>query len=389
MPLKLCKICNYELGKDRKTGKFWCSKCHEIREDYKEAYKICLLGKNTGKEKGYNNFLKSLGRALERLGHIVVEINMDQLYNYVPEYYMNECFARKKKIPLKFIDYYNSPDILMVEQTYNRYDVSDLNCDVIYQHREYTHFPDIEDPDILFGSYPHRTDVFEQFNPYAFDQIPYVDNNFVAVDTEIFKPKEEKSLKGLTYLGWASPPMNFYLANGIIAKAVIYDQMEFMDKCKSQEWIRYLDMGKGHEYYVSILKECEAIIVDAGFINGIGRTVFEAMASKTAVCLKVHHPEQMNEYKELGLHDGVNCIVFSTIDELEWKWEKYKKVLPHMIERAYDYVLENHTYDIRAKEMLQKYEEYKSGVKKKNYLMGYAMKYQYEITAGQVIVKEE
>lgn len=383
MPLRVCKDCNDpHIGRDRKSGKYWCSKCKEVKEDYKEIYKIAILGKNTGKKMGANNYIKGLGRAWRKTGHEVVEISVDELVNYVPEYYFSDTFQRKKKIPLKFIEYYHSPDFIMIEQTYNRFDIDDVKCPVIYQHREYTHFPDVENPDILLGSYPHRTDVFELYFPYEFHKIPYVDECYVAVDPELFKPVEEKVFKGLTYLGWASPPMNFYTANGILAKAVIYDQMEFIDECSESGFIRYMEMGKGHDYYVDVLGKCEAIVLDCGFVNGIGRTLFEAMMSKTAVFLKVHHPEQLSEYKQMGLEGKV--VFFSDVEEL-----KDAKIPDGMVEEAYKWVLENHTYDIRAGQVLEKFEEFKSGITKRNYIMGYSVKFRYVIEDGKVIISEE
>ena len=58
------------------------------------------------------------------------------------------------------------------------------------------------------------------------------------------------------------------------------------------------------------------------------------------------------------------------------------------IRNAYEWVMENHTYDIRAAELVIKFEEFKSGMRKKSKYMGYALHSDIKIEEGELIYKE-
>lgn len=376
MPIRICKDCGNEVKDDSVSKKYWCPTCKEVKEDYDERYRICILGKATGLDKGENTFIKALGLKISELGHQVIEININDFYSYIPLYDTQECFQYKKPISLRWIEWKYNPDIIYVEQTYNRYSREDVKCTVIYQHREYTHFPDIDDPDILFGSYPFRLDTYEFYNPYNYHKIKYRDYNLVAVEPKFFSPDRKKVIKGISYIGWAAPFEDFADANGILARSVIEDQQGFMEECRSRGLIKFIEAGKGAGFYIDTLASCEAIIIDSGYVNCFGRTLLEAMASKTLCVIRVHHKAQMDFYKKIGLTDEM-CYFIYEPDDIEevtkfWDENTFKNERELMIKEAYKWVMSNHTYEVRAKETIEKYEEFLAGVEKKPYFMGYA-----------------
>lgn len=385
--LKKCKICGETLGNDRKSGFFWCPKCKELREEYDLRYKICVFGKNTGKEVGVNNFVKKIATYLELLGHEVIQIRFGELYDYMQMYELTECFVNKKPISLRFIYYTHNPDFIIVEQTYNRFNIDDVQCPVIYIHREYTHFPDILNPDMLLGSYPRRLEVFEFYHPWEYSQIKYSDELFVAVDEKIFDPTKEKIIKGVTMIGWATNPYNFANANGPLARMVIEDQVSFYQDCLKKGYITYILGGKFLRYK-GLLETCEAVLIDGGHINFFGRRLFEAMASKTLCIVRLHGVQARDKYNEMGLTDDMAHFIYNP-DDLKnilenWDEEENRK----KVEKAYKWVLENHTYSIRAKQLLEKFKEFKNGMHKSPRYMGYAKHADIQIIEGKLVHQE-
>lgn len=388
MPVKKCKDCNYEVGLDRTSGKWWCSKCKEVKEEFDEKYRIVVLGKNTGRDRGTNNFAKCIAREWKLMGHEVIEVNRDILSECTPDYDMENCIRFKKPIDIKLIQYRHDPDFMFIEQLYEKMDISNVTCPVIYQHREYTHFPDIDKPDILLGSYPGRVHIFEQYNPWNYHQIKYRDTNYVAVYPPFFPPVENKILIGIYYMGWSLDPARFIASNGLIAKMVIEDQVNFMNECINKGYVHYVKGELGPAHYRDMVGKMEAIIIDGGHINGFGRTMFEAMLKKTLCIVRVHNELHRENYKQMGLTKEM-CYFIDNVDDLEiltedWDDEDYAKDRAKKVEKAYDWVMENHTYEVRAKETLEKFEAWKRGEIKTPYFMGYSKRMDISIKDGVV-----
>ncbi|KKM86409.1 hypothetical protein LCGC14_1279310 [marine sediment metagenome] len=382
--LKKCNDCGTVLGKDKKSGYYWCIKCKGVREDYDMKYKICLLGKNTGKGIGKNNFIIKLGEGFTKLGHEVIPIRFGELYDYLQIYDLTECFVDKKEIPLRFISYIHNPDFIMVEQTYNRFDISGVDCPVIYQHREYTHFPDIENPDILLGSYPNRLEVFEYYYPNQYSKIPYCDDNFVATNPNMFDPNKKKIIKGITMIGWVTNPFNFADANGLFNRMIVEDQVGFYQDCIKKGYITYIKGGK-FERYRELLEQCEAVLIDGGYINAFGRRLFEAMACKTLCIIRVHNTKTRDIFKKMGLTEDMCYFIYEPEDIQDIYDTRDGIENPKKVERAYEWMMNNHTYEIRAKETIEKFEDYKSGTRKCPKFMGYAPHADIKIIDGKVI----
>jgi len=386
MKLKTCKVCGGVVNIDKKSGKYWCVRCKEVRDEYDEKYRIVVMGKNGGKESGRYNFINCIGKALERMGHEVIGLSDDYLYKIVPQYDFVECFHYKKPINIKQIQYEFDPDFILIEQMYYRLDVSEITCPVIYQHREYTHFPDIIDPDILLASYHWRLEVFEFYHPYEYKNIPYKEYLYVAVDTELVKPVEEKSLDGITHIYLKIPMWQFRNANGPFGDAIMEQQEIFWDNCVTKQGCRGIPVGLGQKDFLTMLGRCEALLYDAGRFAGVSRRLFEAMASKTLCVIRVYSTKQMDLYERLGLTDEMCIFVWDEEDVGRVKFTEEER--KEKVEKAYKWVIENHTYDVRARELLTIIDNFNSGMRTYYRFMGWALKHKVEgILAGEVYLK--
>ena len=391
--IKRCKDCGYEVGADKKSGKWWCSSCSEVKEDYDERYRIAVIGKNTGKERGFNNFAKCLAREWKIMGHEVIEIHSDVINECIPIYEMEDAFRFKKPIDLRLVEYRYDPDFIFLEQTYNRFNTDNVKCPVIYQHREYTHFPDVEFPDMILGSYPFRIHFFEQYNPWGYHLCKFRADNFVAVYPPFFPPNENKILKGISYMGWGAPPEHFINANGVVAKMVIEDQVNFMEGCR-QKGVNFVRGEGGSDHYKEMLGSMEAVIIDGGFINGFGRTLFEAMAMKTLCVVRVHHEITERYFKKIGLTEDM-CYFIKTPEDIEKiyeEWDADENIAEvtrlAKVKRAYEWVMERHTYKVRAKECLDMIEAWMGGEERIPYFMGYAKRLNMELKRGVLEISQ-
>lgn len=307
-----------------------------------------------------------------REDHEIIELEIGDIYKTIPPYDFLECIKRKKPISLKLIEYEHSPDFIFIEQLYLRFDVTDLTVPVIYLHREYTHFADVLNPDILFAAYPYRLETFELYHPYEYSKIPYRDHNYMAVDLEYHEPNENKEMFGIYHIGLQIEIWEFAKANGPFAEMAYEDMAYFAHECIDNGYCKSIPTGLQAVEFHKRLSQCEAILLDNGRFNTLCRRFFEAMASKTLCVIRIYNKDQERLYKEIGLTEDMCYFIHTPEDvgKISYTKEEWKS----KIDKAYEWVCKNHTYEIRAREVLEKFEEWKNGVKKEPFFMGYIIR---------------
>jgi len=338
-----------------------CSKCkkwHSLEELAKmEDYLHVLI---LGKWNGPNHFVTKLGEALKQMGHKVTHVNRFDMLKYVPDYDLRECEEFKKPIPLRGLEFEYSPDLIFVEQTYMRYKNDCKKTPVFYHHREYTHFPDLLDPDVLLFAYPCREEVFDYYYPYEYHLIKHKYNLWNGVDIDYFKPKP-KIFDGLIDIGWQVEAWRFAIVNGPMAKNIIEEQERFSNYCKMKGYTNRFDAPVELEKYREILALSKAILIDGGYLGWFTRRVLEAAACKTLMVIRMYSKEQARFYDEVGLKNMENCILFDNEETLKTVASDvdyyYDMGIP---EKAHEWV-KQFTYDKVAKKLLNIYEEFKNG----------------------------
>ena len=356
-----------------------------MKEDYDERYRIVIMGKNGGKRIGRFNFINCMGREIEKLGHEVIYLADDFLYGIVPQYDFVECFHHKKSINIKQIQYEFDPDFIYIEQMYYRLDISEITCPVIYQHREYTHFPDIINPDILLASYFWRLQVFEFYYPYEYKKIKYKDYMYVAVDADYIKPVEEKTMVGITHIGGRIHMWQFKDANGMFGRMVMDGQTDFWNKCIDEGYCAHIPVGLGVDDFLKMLGRCEALLYDAGRFAGVSRRLFEAMASKTLCIIRVHSKMQEKLYKSLGLTDEMCFFIKTPEDVGKISFTEEERI--EMANKAYEWVIANHTYEVRAGQLIEVFKEFQKGKRQDIRFMGWSLKHKIRMEGGGVVVE--
>ena len=103
--------------------------------------------------------------------------------------------------------------------------------------------------------------------------------------------------------------------------------------------------------YREILEKCEALLFVPGKRAYHSRRLFEAAACKTMLVIYCPDEPSKDIYKKHGLTHGFNCIMFDDITKLKNLYILYKNKRKKIVERAYDWVMTIHTFEIRAIEL--------------------------------------
>lgn len=332
-------------------GKEYTKEEHEKLSQY---YKIAILGKSNGP----NHFVVHLTKALKKMGHEVVNMSRYDILKEQYVYDLADCQEHKKPMSLRYIEFKHSPDFIFVEQTYQRYNNDCTFSKVIYHHREYTHYPDLLDPDILTFAYPKREDFYECYFPYEYSLIKHKADLWCGVDMSLFYPKH-KIYKGIINIGWHIEPWRFATVNGPVAKVIIEEQARFFDKIKEIGIVTF-PHDTELEKYMEIIMSSEAILIDGGDFGWLTRRVFEAAASKTLMFIRLFSEEQKEFYEDIGLIHGKNCFLVKNekeVLEYDRKLKNNEIDVKKIIEEAYEWVK---YYDIKktTKRLVDLYEKF-------------------------------
>jgi spore maturation protein CgeB len=371
IPFKKCKKCGEKVPiKYNQACSSYCSDCGEEHtkaelDTLETFYKFLFIGKKVSD----NHFITNLRRELKKRGHQTVKVGKAECIKYVPSYDMVRVMDDKLSISLRPFEYHESPDYIFVEQVYYRFKNDTAFTPVIYHNREYTHFPDMTDPDLLLFGYPCREEVFDYYFPFEYSELKRefkVHDLFNAVNLKLFKGDSEVRIKGLVDVGWSQKYWQFACCNGPTAKMVIEEQERFSNYCKKKGYTTRFDAPIEDHKYRELVKFSEAVLIDGGYFGWLTRRIFEAMALKTMVVIRVYSHEQMAFYEKIGLNDGENCILFqfdyqhdiydigSVITKINTGIYDRNKI----VENAYKWVSENHSYKKRTDEFLELIKKY-------------------------------
>ena len=100
--------------------------------------------------------------------------------------------------------------------------------------------------------------------------------------------------------------------------------------------------------------QSEAVLIIPGNDAYVTRKIYEAAACKALIVLYVQNDEAKKVFDDLGLIDGSNCLMFRNMEELEHIKSFFDKIkIEGYTNDAYEWVKNNHTWDHRAKELIE------------------------------------
>jgi len=297
---------------------------------------------------GTNTFSRKIEKALKKLGHSVYLLTTNELKNrYCPSKFKLEYHIyQKNPMDLREILPVENYDMIIISHSdlvFNNPKKSSTK--VLYFHREMRCYPSCMNPDILAFNHPAHDPFVWHYYPKLYNSgvkinLPY------AVDPEEFNAHREKDLTGLNYVSVFEDVMNEsrdYMWNYMF-KHFLSREKKFTKKGCRFNGGRYI----GFKEYKDFLERSEAFLVFAS--PGIfgTRRMFEIAACKSLPVIHIESEVAREYYNDIGFEHLENCVMFHNFTPKTINYDNYKE----MVNNAYNLVLENHTYDHRAKEIL-------------------------------------
>ena len=329
-----------------------------------KTYDIIIIGYGTP-----NSFESKMQKEWVRMGHSAELFTTNDLYNMLPGYTRKDFMNLRRKASLDsfFRKYYEyGLDFIMVCQTWLRYK-NDIHVPVFYYHRELDMFPQVDRPTYIIMNVPEAQSYLREHHPDFYYQAMQRKLCYIAVDPEEFNPNREKDLKGLQFVGnweiantWAEQETSNYMW-----KEVMGNIMEIPEYVSKHGLATIHVDGNiltcpSFEIYKDVLERSEAFLITTAKFVYITRRQMEAAACKTLNVIWVQNDRAEKVQNELGFYDRENCIMFRDKKELKngaVTWTEDERL--EMVEKAYNLILERHTYKHRAQLIIDIFERKK------------------------------
>lgn len=310
-----------------------------------------------------------LSQEMERLGH---EVRYIDTLNYAmhyclrrmrqPDYVPLDTFLKGFPLTLKelYVEFSDIDhfDVVFIEQANLRFK-NDLDEDtlVIYYHRDILGTFNVLLPDLLlyrfkelelFLSVNHRQEWY--FTPYKARLLN-------GIHLPEYSSTKKKMFKGLVWIG-PYKPLEFYMEKDVLQFDYYERTHEWKELAKREGLLSHCfdnDVKIPFEVYKHVLERSEAVLIVPGRNAYVTRKCYEAAATRTIIVLWVQNERAARVYDEWGLKDGVNCFLFRTKDDLRKIVDVYLNddaLKARVLEGAMEWV-QNHTYEVRARQLLQ------------------------------------
>lgn len=295
-----------------------------------------------------NSFSRKMEKALKKLGHNVYFFSKSSIrMNHCPTVFeSNYHINMKYPIDLRELLPVDNYDMIII--SHNQFVFNNPNrgsTKVLYYHREYLDYPSCLNPDILAYNLPCHDKFMRQYYPQLFFTRTKIDLT-IAVDPEEYNPNREKDLTGLNYATCYENVMdekrdwvwnNFY-------KIFLEREKRFTSNGCRVNGGRYVDTPELKDY----IERSEAFLQFMPPGVFASRRLLECAVSKTLPVIYIESEESRDYHNELGFYDDENCLMF--MEKPLFHPKMYCD--PTLIDDAYGTVLEKHTYDHRAKQIL-------------------------------------
>jgi glycosyltransferase involved in cell wall biosynthesis len=283
-----------------------------------------------------------------------------------PEIDIEACFKGDKTLPISFYEEIKPKnvkfDCVFVEQ--NGYSFNnDIDVPVIYYHRDTPTPLFMKDMDILLYRFKSMEKTISKRHPEVWGNGVMKTQWLNGVDIYGFLHDQKKIFSGINWIGWSNT-FEYYWG--------FPDQIEYYkfvrhiveDSDKKKLIVRH-KAPIPYFKYKDILQKSEAVLIIPGNGSYVTRKIYEAAVSKTLIVLWVQNEQAMEAYENIGLVANYNCVMFKTINQLEQiekKWNDFPKLRKEMVKNAFEWVVSNHTWLNRARELINiinKYNETK------------------------------
>jgi hypothetical protein len=298
----------------------------------------------------------------EKLGHTTHYIkNLDTLVEYMNYhnnpttvgYYSSMGNPFSLKTFIEFAGYDDEDlDIIFIEQNFIYFE-NDVETPVIYYHRDLWSEVFIRKPDLLLYRFGNHYTALQYISRQTWSNTKYKLQFLNGVDMDERNPDREKVFKGLNYI-YPHIPLENYLTRDFVQRDYYAPTFDVVSYAKERNWLEIHGQTKTSiDDYFWTLESCEALLFIPPNNAYTSRILYDCAASKVLLVIMCPNGFAETQYKKLGLISGNNCIIVKSpkqiMNSFVTNTRKGKK--EKIIENAYEWVKNRHTYEIRAKEL--------------------------------------
>jgi len=253
-------------------------------------------------------------------------------------------------------------DVIFIEQSNLCFQNDYRNKDtlVIYYHRDLPGTFNCYLPDLLLYRFK-ESELFLRVNHrYAWYSTKHKTRFLNGVYPPLYKNDRKKRFKDLVWIG-PYKPIESYIDGDVLQHDYYINNKLIKDWARDEGLITVFENAPKipFEMYKYLIERSEGILVNPGLNAYITRKCYEAGVCRTIMVVWVQNERAKKVYEEWGLIDCFNCFLFESKEDLVRISEIIRSEEPHDIElresikdNAYKWVMENHTYHIRATYLL-------------------------------------
>jgi hypothetical protein len=300
--------------------------------------------------------LKKLGYDIE---YVTAQILRDR-ENLTPQKY-NEYLAKQKRFKISRVveKLESKPDLIFVDQIGFTWK-NGVDIPVFYLHSYFKRPPIVKHPTVaLFRNETVITYFKTMFAPRWCTKVKEFRIMPIAVDPSKFV-LTEKTIKGISCPAGRENMCTLGNRRELTAIGAIEVSLQEINRFKELglNWIDPKGTGMTDVEFRELLPQLEGLWVCIPRGQNISRRILEAMVCKVVCVIKIEDALHEEVLGNMGFIANEHYIKIDRLEEMvelhkNWNYDDYKT----MVEKANKLVLENHTYDNRAKEIIELYEE--------------------------------
>jgi len=329
---------------------------------------IVFLGFNSA-----NGMATRLGEDLVKRGHNIYFVDTltyamnictrrIKQKDYVPlEAYLKGKLLTLKELGVEFpkVQF----DVIFIEQANLRFenDYDNKETVVIYYHRDLPGTFNCVTPDLLLFRFESSKLFLEVYHRFEWYNSIYKMRFLNGIYPPLYNSKAKKKFKDLVWIGLYRP-MEWYMDKDVIQHDYYLHTKLIKDWAKEKELITTFETGDKIPFplYKHVLERSEGVLIIPGRNAYVTRKCYEAAVCRTVIVLWVQNEQARKVYEEWGLVDCLNCYLFNSKEDLEAISEMIRSeekedvdIREGIKDNAYRWVMENHTYKVRATRLLE------------------------------------
>jgi len=252
----------------------------------------------------------------------------------------------------KFVEFagYNLDeiDVIFVEQNFMYFE-NDVETPVIYYHRDLWTEAFMRKPDMLLYRYANHYTALQYISRQTWSNTKFKLQFINGVEMDDWRSDRKKKFPGINYI-YPRNPLESYLKRDFVQRDYYLPTYNVLEYVKGRDWVNLHGYHRTtREEYVWILESMDTILFMPPNNAFLSRILYEAAACKTMLLMYVPNDFAEKQYRKAGLVHSDNCLMARNVKQLMNIYTMGKRKREKIVDNAYEWVKNRHTYSVRAK----------------------------------------